>query len=76
MNKQRRDTIGKLLAVLEPLEDDLANLESDEADAFGNLSEGLQQSERGQVSEAAANALANAKSSYDDLVNSLNEAME
>lgn len=51
-------------------------MRDEEQEAFDNLSDGLKQSERGQQSERAADALDSACSSLDDIENNLNEAME
>lgn len=76
MNKQRRAIISQLLGALEPLEGDIANLDADENEAFGNLSEGLQQSDQGQRTEASAEALTRAHEAYDELLGALNEALD
>lgn len=53
MNAERR-------AKISTLRDQLEELQQEEQSAFDNLPEGLQQSERGQASEAAADNLAEA----------------
>lgn len=74
MNKQRRARIEKIRADISLMEDELEALATEEREAFENLSEGLQQSEQGQNTDTAASALEAAKDSFDDLLNSLEEA--
>ncbi len=67
MNKARRKTIAdyldritKAITLLDGLSDELEELQTEEQDAFDNLSEGLQGSERGQQMELAASQLVEA----------------
>ena len=60
MNKDRRDRIAKIKEALEDLRGQIEDLQSEEQEAFDNMPESLQQSERGQASEAAAEALQSA----------------
>jgi len=76
MNNQRRKEIEAVLNELADLRSRVETLQNEEQDAFDNMPEGLQQSERGQASENAANALDNALSAFDDIDSSLNEALE
>lgn len=48
MNKQRREALKKVVGILETAYAELDGLKEEEQEAFDNLSEGLQQSERGQ----------------------------
>lgn len=75
MNAQRRKEIEAVLNELADLRNRVEALHGEEQDAFDNLPEGLQASERGQASEAAASALDGALSAFDDIESSLNEAM-
>lgn len=76
MNNQRRKEIEAVLNELADLRSRVETLQNEEQDAFDNMPEGLQQSERGQASENAANALDYALSAFDDIDSSLNEALE
>lgn len=69
MNKERRAKIAKILAQLSDLKDELESVAGEERDAFDNMPEGLQQSDRGQNSEQAADAL-------DEAVNAMGEAVD
>jgi len=83
MNNARRKAIAALQARLEEalnaldgVVSDVAALQQEEQDAFDNLSEGLQQSERGQQSEAAAEALEEAAQAVDAALERLQEAID
>lgn len=75
MNAQRRKEIAAVLSELADLRNRVEAIHTDEQDAFDNMPEGLQSSVRGQASEAAASALDDALSGFDDIESSLNEAM-
>lgn len=73
MNNARRKTITDLITKaneIESLANDLAqqiaDLQAEEQDSFDNLTEGLQATERGQASEAAADALQEAVSAIEE----------
>ena len=74
MNAQRRKEIQAVLNDLADLRSRVETLQNDEQEAFDNIPEGLQQSDRGQASESAASALENALTAFDDIESSLNEA--
>jgi hypothetical protein len=71
MNNDRRKRIGELSQELEILQDKLDDLKNEECDAYDNMPEELQQSERGQDSENAANELESAYASIDNALDSL-----
>lgn len=86
MNNQRRRELDKAATLVgearEALEEALAIVESvagDERGSFDNLSEGLQQTEQGMASEAAADALDEAQAMLadfdaDDILGKIEEA--
>ena len=76
MNKDRRDRIAKIKEALEDLRGQIENLQSEEQEAFDNMPESLQQSERGQASEAAADALQSAYDAADEAITNLETASE
>lgn len=90
MNKARRKDIDEIYSAIDEAHkamsahtENLDGLADEEREAFDNLSEGLQQSDQGQMTEAAADALDNAKtymeqimSDIDDLLNFLDEARQ
>lgn len=57
MNNSRRKEIESALELLEKAKDILESCAADERESFDNLPDGLQQAERGQAMEAAADAL-------------------
>jgi len=63
MNKERRKALAEIVAELQALpdlseiKDRLETLKDEEQEAFDNMSEGLQQSDRGQQMEAAVSAM-------------------
>ena len=73
MNAERRERITKGAAAIRNIITELEAIRDDEQQAFDNLPEGLQQSERGQASEQAATdieeAISNAESAADGLEN-------
>lgn len=69
MNKARRNELERIINALEDLRDKLFNVASDEREAFDNMPESLQQSERGEQIEMNADDLCCA---YDDLDNTIN----
>lgn len=80
MNNERRKRIGvihdRLTAAVEKWEDlksEVEELAGEEREAFDNLSEGLQQSDQGQRSEAAADALDEAVSSLESIIEYISE---
>lgn len=88
MNSQRRkaiqEAIDLLLSIGEPLEraiSIISDAASEEREAYDNLSEGLQASERGERMGAAAEALEGVQGALeefalDDLIADLQGAME
>jgi hypothetical protein len=75
MNSQRRKKVDAVLTELAELRGRIETLQGEEQDAFDNMPEGLQLTERGQASEAAVSALDEALSAFDEAESSLKEAM-
>lgn len=76
MNKERRKAIDAVINELADLRSRVETLQQDEQDAFDNMPEGLQASERGQACENAASRLEDALTAFDEIDSALNEAME
>lgn len=76
MNKDRRDRIAKIKEALEDLRGQIEDLQTEEQEAFDNMPESLQQSERVQASEAAADALQSAYDAADEAITNLETASE
>ncbi len=76
MNKTRREWIENVISRLSELQDELDNIASDEQDAFDNLPEGIQYSERGDAMTENVSDLEQASSDIEKLVDALNEIIE
>lgn len=76
MNKDRRAALDALIGKFEELKSELETLGSDEREAFDNMPESLQQGERGQAAETAADAIDTAVSEIDTVVSSIEEARD
>lgn len=74
MNAERRKRIQKLAAELERIKAEIEECASDEREYFDNMPESLQNGDRGQASEAAADNLDEAEQAIEDATNYLNEA--
>lgn len=76
MNANRRKQIAEVLNEIADLRSRIDSVKSDEQDAFDNMPEGLQQSDRGQKAEEACSCLDNVLSAFDEIESDLNTAME
>jgi hypothetical protein len=76
MNNQRRKEINLIIGELAELRSRLETVQSEEQEAYDNMPEGLQQSERGEKAEAACSLLDDAMGAFDEIENALNEAAE
>lgn len=84
MNRNRRDRIQAVrdsieehhLALSAGIHEDLMDLQSEEQEAFDNLSEGLQQSDQGQRTEQAADALSDAASDFEDVMTQIQDILD
>lgn len=73
MNNIRRKAIDALVERLDILRSDIEMIAEEEQDAFDNLPEGIQVSERGEAMEQAADELSDIGSDAEDLMNRLQE---
>lgn len=76
MNAEQRKELQQCLDVLSEVQNILNTQAEAERDKYENLSEGLQQAERGQKLEEAADALEEASGNIDDIISSIETAME
>lgn len=76
MNATRRKELNKLIEQLEDIKIQIENLQQEEQDAYDNLPESLQDSERGERMQEAADELENAASSVDEVIDYINNAIE
>jgi len=74
MNKERRKTLDKAIALLEEAKSLLEEVASEEQDAFDNMLEGLQQSDKGQAMEEAISELESAFEGVIDAIASAENA--
>lgn len=73
MNKQRRKKISEIIEKLEDIVVELEELASEERDAYDNLPESIQYSERGEAMDAAADELDEVSGEVTDLSERLEE---
>jgi predicted RNase H-like HicB family nuclease len=75
MNTERREKIQHLINQLVELEADVTTLGDTEREAYDNLPEGLQESDRGQAIDDAANMLENAANTLNQAITELEDAI-
>lgn len=76
MNHDRRKLLRQIEAQLSNIFNDLETIRDEERDSFDNMPEALQSGERGQASEAAADALESAAESAQEALQSCQAALE
>lgn len=76
MNKQRRKELDHIHEILLEMSERLQWVADEEQEAFDNLPEGLQQSERGQTMEETATNLQEWAETLSDIVGDLWEVLE
>jgi DNA repair ATPase RecN len=75
MNRNDRKKLENAIALLNEAQSIVQSIRDGEQDKFDNLSEGLQQAEKGQKFEENVSALEDAESHIDDALSSIAEAM-
>ena len=76
MNKQRRKWLEKIIGQLETAKGEIDSVAEEEREAYENLPEGIQESDRGDAMCENADDLEQASSELDDLIQNLNEILE
>jgi hypothetical protein len=76
MNKERRNRINKVIEQLETLKDEISDISMEESEAYDNLPEGIQDSDRGEAMQEAIDNLDMASDTFDDIIEYLNEATQ
>jgi len=71
MNNQRRKQIAKVIGMLEEAVGLVDEIHSEEGDAFDNMPESLQESERGQASSEAVDALGESRDAIEEALSAL-----
>lgn len=74
MNKERRDRLNDALLALETAKGTIEQITQEEQDAFDNLPEGLQRSDRGEAMEEAIQALEEATNDIDNAIGNIDDA--
>lgn len=76
MNNERRKQLDKVAALLSEARGELENIASDEREAFDNMPEGLQQSEKGERASEIADSLDDCVSRLEDVESDLESVRE
>lgn len=76
MNNIRRKQIQRIWDAVSAVQSDLEDIQNDEQEAYDNLPESLQYSERGEAMENAISELEDAISSLEELLEHLETAAE
>ena len=76
MNKARRKRIDEIQEKLSEMKDLIDEVLSEEQEAYDNLPESIQDSERGEAMQTAIDSLESAVSSCEEIEDYLNEAQE
>ena len=76
MNATRRKRIQEAIEQLDELKTIIEELHDEEQEAYDNLPESFQESERGEAMDAVADNLDSAMSSMEEVLDSLNAAIE
>ena len=73
MNKSRRQWLANVISQLEEKRDELWSIYEDEEQAYDNLPEGIQESERGETMQDNMGIIEDAYNDLDNLISNLNE---
>lgn len=76
MNNKRRKTIGLVINSLENLSADLEDIAQEESDAYENMPESIQQSDRGSIIEDNIYNLEDCISQINDVIDTLSSMIE
>lgn len=73
MNKQRRRSLEKLIPAIEALAGDVRGIQEEETEAFENMPEGIQMSDRGDTMQNGIDALGLVADTIEEQVEAINE---
>ena len=76
MNKERRKRIEDVIAQLQDLQEEVIYIASEEREAFENLPEGIQYSERGEAMEENADSLDEVDADIENLIDALQDIID
>ena len=73
MNKENRADLQKAISLMEDAKEIIERIKDGEQEKYDNLSEGLQQSEKGQKFEEAASTLGEVYDQLEGSIDSIND---
>lgn len=73
MNANDRKELDKAIALLEQAKEIIESIGQEEQDKFDNMTEGLQQTERGQHMEEVSSELSDKASSIEDIISEIED---
>jgi len=76
MNKQRRAELDKIVLKLEEAKADIETIRDEEQEAYDNMPENLQMSDRGDAAQGRVDALDYAVDAFYEITDNINTAME
>ena len=76
MSKDRRSRLEDIVGQLEFLKADIESIHEEEYEAYSNLPDGIQESERGEAMSENCDSLEQIVSDLDDVISNLNEIVE
>ena len=76
MNRERRKKIEDVIAQLQDIQEEVSYIASEEREAFENLPEGIQYSERGEAMEENADSLDEVDTDIDNLIDALQDIID
>jgi hypothetical protein len=76
MNKERRKLISKLIVKLMPMQAEIEGLQEEEQEYYNNMPEGIQDSEKGQAAQDAADSLGEAAQAIESAIEYLTTSTE
>lgn len=76
MNRYRRSILKTIVESLSKINEELRDVIDEETDAYENMPDNLKDGERGSSSSDAIDYLEDASSSLDDIIDTINEAID
>lgn len=76
MNKNRRKAIAEIIDQLETVKEQIIGVTEEEQEAYDNMPESLQYSERGDSMSEAITDMENATCTIDDIINDLQNIID
>ena len=76
MNRTDRKQLQEAISLLEKAQEIIDSIKDGEQDKFDNLSEGLQQTEKGQRFEEAVSILEDTWSNLNEAIDNINQVIE